>query len=448
MFPLHAYMSNLRADLDIFIMYFILGLALVSPQNIIRYFFINSHNMGPANVAFYSGIIAMPWSIKPLYGIISDIIRSQITREVQIALGYCFSALCFGLLSFFGDISWCIFLLSLSSLFLACSDVVQDSIMVARSKGSNGRIQSISWAFRSAGSFFGCIFGATFTFHVNKFAFISLTNLLGCFFALRLRKDISSEDTKKKVTTTFLLNFLNYIYNKVILLFALVLFLYSYEPSDGSIMEYLLVKKFEISPTVFAISDMIAYSSLVLASLFFNSCLRDVNIYKIIISTNVVSVIMIILRNWFITDRITVDYNSFLYIMSFVGAFISQISFLPFIIISTKLSPIGMEGTVYSFFMAISNMAGILSRELSGIFTNAFGIKNTINFERETMDSFYFLCGFLDIVGLIGVLIILKYILPLKLSPSHQKNEELHRSQKEQELVAVDGMYEIDLDEQ
>ena len=134
--------------------------------------------------------------------------------------------------------------------------------------------------------------------------------------------------------------------------------------------------------------------------------------------------------------------------MSFVGAFISQISFLPFIIISTKLSPVGMEGTVYSFFMAISNMAGILSRELSGIFTNAFGIKNTINFETETMDSFYFLCGFLDIVGLIGVLIILKYILPIKLSSTHQKNEELHHSQKEQELVAVDGMYEIDLDEQ
>ena len=96
MFPLHAYMSHLRADLDIFIMYFILGLTLVSPQNIIRYFFINSHNMGPANVAFYSGIIALPWSIKPFYGIVSDIIRSYIAREVQIALGYCFSALCFG----------------------------------------------------------------------------------------------------------------------------------------------------------------------------------------------------------------------------------------------------------------------------------------------------------------------------------------------------------------
>lgn len=204
----------------------------------------------------------------------------------------------------------------------------------------------------------------------------------------------------------------------------MILFFYSYEPSDGSIVEYLMIRKYHVNPATFAFTDMIAYISLMVSSILFNKYLRKINIYTIIIVTNVVAFFIIVGRNLFITDVITVPSSLFLYGNAFVGAFVGQIGFLPFIILSTQLSPVGMEGTVYSFFMAVSNAAAIISRELSGVFTNIYGIKNTIKFEISNMNNFYILCISLDVIGLIGVLVLLRCILPIKDDPADQDTSD------------------------
>ena len=115
------------------------------------------------------------------------------------------------------------------------------------------------------------------------------------------------------------------------------------------------------------------------------------------------------------------DTESFLYTGAFVGAFVGQLSFLPFAIISARLCPKSLEGTVYAFFMAITNLAGIVSRELSGIFTNLYEIKNTIDFKKKNMDQFYLLCFILDLLGLI---VILCYIQPFKLDSTYENRNE------------------------
>ena len=388
-------------------MYFFLGFILVSPQNIIRYFFISTHNMGPAELAFYGGIIALPWSIKPIYGVISDNTRHIVIRRFQIAFGYLLTGLCFSLLCFFTDVFACVGLTFFSSMFLAFSDVVQDSIMVARSKGTNGVVQSISWAFRSAGSLFGCIYGAVFTFHSNKFAFISLICVVAAVVSFFVKTDT---DTNIK-SSSFCKDFCLYIYCKKILLFSLVIFVYAYDPGDGSIVEYLLIQKFNASPSLFALSDMVSYVSLMVASVIFNAYLRDANIFYIITCTNIIALLMFGFRNAFVTDSIQVEPLWFMLLNSFVYAFIAQISFLPFIILSTKFSPSGMEGTVYSFFMAISNAAGIVSSELSGMLTNVFEIKNNINFDKNNMTNFYIACFSMDTVGFFIIIYLLRKIL-------------------------------------
>ncbi len=96
---------------------------------------------------------------------------------------------------------------------------------------------------------------------------------------------------------------------------------------------------------------------------------------------------------------------------AFLYAFIGQISFLPFIILSTKFSPVGMEGTVYAFFMAITNFAGIISRELSGLLTNAYEIRNTVEFNSDKMDRFYAVCAILDLLGLFIIIFLLKKVM-------------------------------------
>lgn len=116
---------------------------------------------------------------------------------------------------------------------------------------------------------------------------------------------------------------------------------------------------------------------------------------------------------------------------AFLYAFIGQISFLPFIILSTKFSPVGMEGTVYSFFMAITNFAGIVSRELSGLLTNAYEIRNTIEFDSEKMDRFYAVCAILDLLGLFIIILLLKKVMgnikvPSKVATTPRVDQSMH----------------------
>ena len=188
--------------------------------------------------------------------------------------------------------------------------------------------------------------------------------------------------------------------------FALVLFVYAYEPGDSSIVEFLLIKKFKATPTAFALTDMISYVGLMLSSMFFNSFLRNTNIYHIVITTNSVAFVLFFFRNFFVTERAEINPTIFMVTSAFLYAFIGQISFLPFIILSTKFSPVGMEGTVYSFFMAITNFAGIISRELSGLLTNAYEIRNTVEFNSDKMDRFYAVCAILDLLGLFIIILL------------------------------------------
>lgn len=186
------------------------------------------------------------------------------------------------------------------------------------------------------------------------------------------------------------------------------MFVYSYEPSDGTIMEYMLIRKFHLEPSMFAVADMVSYVTLILGSLFFDAYLRTKSIVQVILWTNIISLLLMVSRNLFITDRIEVDANVILIANCFIGAFIGQISFLPFAIIAAKLCPKNLEGTAYAFFMAMSNLAGIISRELSGLFTNMFNIKNTTSFDKRDMDGFYILCIVLDVIGLAIILVKIK----------------------------------------
>ena len=443
MFPCNVDFGVDRRNLVLFIMYSVLGFCLTSPQNIIRYFLVRDHHLGPSEIASYGAIIGFPWSLKPLYGVASDNISVFIRKRFQISFGYCLSALCFSLLSFFRSIGWCIFLLTLSSFFLGFADVVQDSIMVVRGKDSKGRVQSNAWFFRSFGSLIGCIFGATFAFHMNRFSFIAMANLLGVVMALQLK----NVDDTSKVAEPFLNRFCSYIRQKEILVFALVLFLYSYEPGDGFVVEYLLIQRSNIKPTTFALADIVSFIMVMAASAVFSRYLRKVSVYKIVMTTNTIAFTLFAYRNAYVTERLDIDPKVFLMLNSIVYSFIGQLSFLPMIVIATNLSPPGMEGTIYSFFMAVSNASGIISRELSSLLTKATGISNELHVETSKVDLFYLICILLDLTGLVGILLLLKHVIVRPTSESkndsqadeeNQPLEECTGLQQEIELTTVD----------
>lgn len=113
------------------------------------------------------------------------------------------------------------------------------------------------------------------------------------------------------------------------------------------------------------------------------------------------------------------------------------------IVIATNLSPPGMEGTIYSFFMAVSNASGIISRELSSLLTKATNISNEVHLEKGKVDTFYVICIILDLTGLVGILLLLKYVIS---PPTFENKNESQADEETQPLEhCTDQQQEIEL---
>ncbi|HPM82884.1 MAG TPA: MFS transporter, partial [Candidatus Anammoximicrobium sp.] len=104
-------------------------------------------------ITTFMALISLPWSIKPLYGLISDflpIFGSR--RRSYLILTTAVTVLGLGYLYFFppqpGAVRVLLWLLVIPTVGVAFSDVVSDALMVERGQplGLTGRLQSVQWA--------------------------------------------------------------------------------------------------------------------------------------------------------------------------------------------------------------------------------------------------------------------------------------------------------------
>jgi folate/biopterin transporter len=144
---------ELIAILTVYFVQGILGLARLA----VSFFFKDELGLSPAEVSSLLGIVALPWIIKPVFGLISDglPIFGYRRRPYLILSG------------FLGAISWAslativhtpmaaVAVIALGSLSVAVSDVIVDSLVVERvrveSQAEAGSLQSLCWGTSAFG---------------------------------------------------------------------------------------------------------------------------------------------------------------------------------------------------------------------------------------------------------------------------------------------------------
>ena len=105
-----------------------------------------------AEISAFAAVLALPWSLKPIYGLLSDFLpifgsrrRSYLMLTSALAtLG--FASLCVSPPSS-GAVPWLLAALLLPTVSVAFNDVVVDALMVeeGQPRGITGRLQSIQW---------------------------------------------------------------------------------------------------------------------------------------------------------------------------------------------------------------------------------------------------------------------------------------------------------------
>jgi MFS family permease len=138
----------------------------------------------------------MPWSLKLLYGLISDNLPlfGSKRKSYVILMGFIQFSSLFSVYFFNVENEWQLAsLLFLSSLSGAYLDVLVDALMVVESRGDeeegSEHLQSLSWGALGAGGVVGSLIGAFITEYsnpMNSFLIYSIFGLIVMILGMRL----------------------------------------------------------------------------------------------------------------------------------------------------------------------------------------------------------------------------------------------------------------------
>ncbi len=184
----------------------ILGLARLA----VSFFLKDDLGLTPAQVAALTGISSLPWIIKPLFGFMSDglPIFGYRRRPYLILSG------------FLGTISWlalatlvhsawaATFVILLTSLSVAISDVIVDSLIVERAReeslSQSGSLQSLSWGCSALGGLITAYFSGLLLQHLSSNQVFEITAtfplIVSAVAWLIAEEKINSDNSESKIS--------------------------------------------------------------------------------------------------------------------------------------------------------------------------------------------------------------------------------------------------------
>lgn len=128
----------------------------------LKFFFKEALGLDAAQTTEYLAVVAIPWTIKPLYGLLSDYVPLLgYRRKTWLLLVSMLAAAGFLWMSSLTAPAVVVTALTLTALGVAAADVIIDAIMVESGKrtGQTAEFQSVQWLWMSLGSVVSWVLG-------------------------------------------------------------------------------------------------------------------------------------------------------------------------------------------------------------------------------------------------------------------------------------------------
>ncbi|KAH9547137.1 hypothetical protein CY35_11G019600 [Sphagnum magellanicum] len=298
--------------------YFVQGILGLS-ELAISFFLKDDLHLDPAETAFLTGLSALPWLIKPLYGFFSDgVPLFGYRRRSYLVLCGLLGAFSWGSLASFVDNKFAATtVILLSSLSVAFADVVADSIVVERARGetqgTSVSLQSLCWGSSAVGGIVSAYFSGslveTYGVRTNKLGF-------GPDFLGRVK-------------------------------------------------------------LVTAVASLVGVG--VYNSYLQDVPLRTVFFWTIVMGT-VLGLTQLLLVTG-INQSLGISNEWFSIGDSLVLTVLGQVSFMPILVLAARLCPPGVEATLFATLMSISNGGAVLGGLIGAVLTQLLGVTSE-NFQN------------------------------------------------------------------
>jgi len=371
--------------LGILLVYFvqgILGLARLA----VSFFFKDELGLTPAEVAALMGIVALPWVLKPLFGLISDSwpLFGYRRRSYLILAGFLGSG-AWVYLALGVTTPWQATLaISISSLAIAVSDVIVDSVVVERVRGESasktGTLQSLCWGSTALGGMITAYFSGQLLAHFSPDTIFLITAtfpLLVSVVAVLIEETPVSETPQWQDTWFHVLEVAQALRQKPIWLPVAFLFLWQATPSSDSAFFFFTTNELGFDAEFLGRVRLVTSVAALMGIWIFQRYLRSLPVRIIFFWSTIISAGLGMTTLILVTHAnrgLGIDDHWFSLGDSLILTVMGQIAFMPVLVLAARLCPPGIEATLFALLMAISNLANLVSHEAGALLTHWLGI--------------------------------------------------------------------------
>lgn len=432
---------------------FYFNVGFMGSSVLVTYILKDVYHFSPARMDVLSMVRTSFWSIKPLYGFLSDRLPCcGLHHKPYIYFGVGIFSVTF-LFAAIADPEGTprdtIFaMVSLAALALAVADTVFDGIVARYTKtesaDQNGTYLSTVWMIRfMAGVLSGIYAAVTLTVMSARMAFgISAVLPVLCIIALSWYHEAPRDDEERERGQPSLLVLARLMCVYEVWYPVLFIVVLGAIPSYGTALFYYLSAQYSQSEVAASITA--GSIGPVVGSALYAKWLRQCETRKVVGLTLLVSMLLSGLVLMLVTDVIPDRWLRLVAASAifFVLDMVSTIIMMPLLVYFAGETADGLESTMYSTAISLANASGIISKGLSASMMTALGITSTSFKELPLM---IVVCSCLYVVPLWMVV-----GLPVKVPQTHSAvaqfsdNEEKDADDAEQDAedraVAVDAL--------
>ncbi|MBN3963258.1 folate/biopterin family MFS transporter [Nostoc sp. NMS8] len=386
--------AELIAILTVYFVQGILGLSRLA----VSFFLKDELLLSPVQVSALLGIVFLPWMIKPVFGFISDglPIFGYRRRPYLILSGILGTASWISLATIVHT-SWAATLaIALSSLSVAMSDVIVDSLVVERARGESqakaGSLQSLCWGASAIGGLITAYFSGLllqyFTtrtvFGITAFFPLIVSGVAWLIAESPIRKDSQDSNQTSPLPIKHQLGQLRQaITQKTIWLPTAFVFIWQATPNADSAFFYFSTNELHFEPEFLGRVHLVTSFASLVGVWIFQRFLKSIPFRVIFAWSTVISSILGMTMLLLVTHTnrlLGIDDHWFSLGDSLILTVMGKITFMQVMVLAARLCPPGVEATLFALLMSVFNSAGTVSHAFGALITYWLGITAT-NFE-------------------------------------------------------------------
>ena len=371
--------TELFAILSVYFVQGVLGLARLA----VSFFLKDELGFTPAQMGALMGVAAIPWILKPLFGFLSDGLPIfGYRRRPYLVLS--------GVL---GTLSWlCManlvhtmvgatLTLLVSSLSVAMSDVIVDSLVVERARkeslGRAGSLQSLTWGISAIGGLITAYFSGFLLEHVSTRTVFKITSLFPLIVILVAGLIAEEKSTDQSNPSAIAIRHQvqqvwQAMSQKSILLPTIFVFLWQATPSADSAFFFFTTNELGFEPEFLGQVRLVSSFAALVGIGIYQKFLKTIPFRPILGWSTVISCLLGLTTLLLVTHAnraIGIDDHWFSLGDSLILTVMGQIAFMPVLVLSARLCPPGIEATLFALLMSIWNLSGLVSSEFGALLT-------------------------------------------------------------------------------